>query len=73
MAGLSIKKNVKEVREMKKKKLIKTLRKSGRKHVEMLLSNMTFLNRWQFVFTGNHYKPLERTYAQLNRKKEIHG
>ena len=49
---------------------IKKQRKQIRKLVEALLANMNLWDRLKFVFTGDHYKPLQRTYGNL---KEAQG
>jgi hypothetical protein len=48
-------------------------RKQVRKFNEHLLSNMKFLDRIKYCFTGNYRKPLEQTYIDLNRKGQIYG
>ena len=43
----------------------KKIRHAQRKFINTLLSNFTFLDRVRFVFTGEYYKPLQRTYNHL--------
>lgn len=35
-----------------------------------LLSNMNFMARVKFVFTGNYYDPLQKTYDALKIKRK---
>ena len=42
-------------------------RRRIRRFISVLLSNMKWFDRWRFVFTGNYYKPLQRTLNHLKK------
>lgn len=48
----------------------KNIRRAQRKLITTLISNFTFWDRVKFIFTGNYYKPLQRSYNHLNDLKQ---
>ena len=45
-------------------------RQIARRFLTGLISNFTFWDRIKFVFTGDYWKPLQRTYNHLNDLKQ---
>jgi len=48
----------------------KKQRQIQRKFLTTLVSNFTLWDRVIFLFTGNYYKPLQRTYSRIKPREE---